>query len=479
MEYLISMLTYTFVSLCVLALVLSLFGKKYTGKRLDVVVTGILSLIVVIFLSYLLYRYDLSLSIDLGLFSPIKISCDMLSFLIVMNICIVGIAALISSYEYLDIYKKKGYLPYYFCLLVFIYSMAMLALLRNWFWFLLFFEIMTLSSYFLVGYEYYNEEARRIAWNYFVVMHTLCSVFLILGVTLTYVATRGVLDFDVIINSFCLPLSILYLIGFMVKSGLVPFHFWLPDAHPVAPSPASALLSGCMVEIGIYGYYRFLVQLAYIQPIIGWIILILGVMSSLISVASYPRQNDIKRLFAWSTIDNIGWMFILLAFPLVTNNYDLLVEYVPILLGTYILFHGLAKAAAFISSGGIIYCFETRNIYALKSAYEFDRTVVGALIASMFALEGVPPFGFFWAKLSILHYCFIFSPILAIIYTILWCLAFVVFLKYVHVFIKKNHVENLSVIRPKPKYIVFSSSLLLAILLIYGFYPKYIWLFIK
>ena len=453
-----------------IALALSMISNRYSGRRPDVLASGIASLAALTLFSYLLYRHGAVLTVGSQLPIPFSLGCDYLSFLVILNTCIVGALALVSSYDYLDIYGGRGYVPYYFCMLVFTYSIALLALVRDWFWFLFLFEIMTLASYFLVCYEYFEREARRIAWNYFVMMHILCSTFLIAGVALIYASTGGATGFNVSLTKFCLPVAILYLIAFATKSGLFPLHFWLPDAHPVAPSPASALLSGCMVEIGVYGYYRILTQLSFIDARIGWLLLAAAFLSTLTGVASYVRQEDMKRLFAWSTIDNMGWMYIILAIPILLGRPSMLGGQVAPLLGLYVLLHGLAKAAAFISSGGVIYSFGTKNIRELRGAYEVSRPVIGSLIASMFALEGVPPFGFFWAKLNVVKLCFAFNAVLGTAYVLLWCLAFIAFLRFIHVMLSGSQGSGLKPKRPVSGCAVASIVSLLAISTFFGIY---------
>ena len=456
--------------LSVVSLALALVGRRYSGRRPDIIASGVVSLSLLTLFSYLLYRGGVSLVVGPQQPMPFRIGCDYLSFLIVLNTCIVGALALLSSHDYLDIYGGRGYVPYYFCMLVFIYSIALLALVRDWFWFLFLFEVMTFASYFLVGYEYFEEGARRIAWNYFVMMHVLCSTFLIAGVALTYVAAGGATGFNVTITRLCLPIAVLYLIAFATKSGLFPLHFWLPDAHPVAPSPASALLSGCMVEIGVYGYYRVLTQLGFVDARLGWVLLAVAFLSTLAGVAAYVRQVDVKRLFAWSTIDNTGWMYVLLAIPVLTGKLGMLEHQVPLLLGTYVLLHGLAKASAFISSGGVIYSFGTRNLNELSGAYEVSKPVIGSLIASMFALEGVPPFGFFWAKFNVVRFCLSFNPVLGAAYVILWCLAFVAFLRFVHVLLNGQRSGGLELKRPASGWVTASVAVLLAASVFFGVY---------
>ncbi len=446
------------VFLSALSLIASIMIRDYR-KTVFVIVSGILSLVMLFVFSVLMCRNGYVVSLGSSSDLALTLSCDTFSLIVLLNIVIIGITSLMASYRYMEIYNgSEGYVPYYFMTLVFIYSMALLPLTRNWLWFLLFFEIMTLASYFLVGYEFYEEGVARIAWNYFVLMHVLCSLPLIVAVSLTYTAT-GTFEFTKVASGATTLIAILYLVGFATKSGLFPVHFWLPDAHPVAPSPISALLSGAMVEIGVYGMYRVLEQVVGVDSsIITCLIIVVALLSTIAGVSSYIRQKDIKRLFAWSTIDNMGWMYLLLAISGGSGG---------LVLASYILNHGLAKAAAFICSGLLIYVFGTRRIDDLRGSYVEDKLAVGLLIMSMFALEGVPPFNFFWNKFAVVRIALEYNVFIGVVYALLWCIAFVVFLYVIHQLISGNSSleKHVVKVRSTPNSMVLAILVLLGLLL--------------
>ena len=383
----------------------------------------------------------------------LEMGCDYVSLLIVLNIVVLGIASLVASYGYCQIVDEYGYGPYYTLLLVFALSMALIPLVRNWLWFLLAFEIMTLASYFLVGYEYRDRRVARIAWMYFITMHIFCTLPLIVAVGMVYGYANTLSFVKARIPDVALAL---FLLGFAAKSGLFPLHFWLPDAHPVAPTPVSALLSGAMVEIGVYGMYRVLELYGPAPPWITNLMIVLAVLSTLIAVASYPRQSDVKKLFAWSTIDNVGWMYLCLALGFGGST-----------LATYILNHGLAKAAAFLSAGLMLYVFGTRDLRKLSGCFAIDRFATTLMVLSIFALEGVPPFNFFWSRIDVVSRALNTSPFIGILYVVLWTLAFVSFLNVVHKLIEvKRGEEQVSKVRNVSLSIVFSVLILLALLLV-------------
>ncbi|RLE71219.1 MAG: hypothetical protein DRJ43_00140 [Thermoprotei archaeon] len=445
--------------LVVLALITALSDERSKIRSLYTVSVGILSLLLL--LAFMFYITWTSTTIDIPFKQDLDlvIACDKISFIVGLNVIIIGIITLLSSYRYMEIYgERKGYVPYYLATLGFIYSMVMLVIARTWLWFLFFLEIMTLSSYFLIGYEYYERDVARIAWNYFVIMHVLCTIPLIISVAFIYTVT-GTFTFGARISHMNTLIALLSLLGFATKSGLFPIHFWLPDAHPVAPSPISALLSGAMVEIGVYGMYRVVEQLGSLDPMVANIIIVMAVLSTMVGVLSYVRQRDVKRLFAWSTIDNMGWMYIIIAFTGVAGGP---------LLASYILNHGLAKAAAFISSGVLLYTLGTKNLDELKGTYRAYRLEIGLLVLSMFALEGTPPFNFFWSKFGVVRVVLENNVVLGIVYALAWCIAFVIFLYIIHELISSSHdvKKTISRVRECPLSLAFSVAILLALLLI-------------
>lgn len=413
---------------------ISFASSLKSGRRNTyAVTTGILSLIALFLLSLSIYGREYVFFEGLGKELVLVLSCDTVSLIVILTIVIVGIAALLESYRYMEKYREKGYVPYYLLTLAFIYSMILVALVRSWLWFLVLFEVMTLTSYFLIGYEYYEKQIARIAWNYFVTMHILCTTPLILAVALTYSVT-GTFEFTSITGPQTTIISLLFLLGFATKSGLFPVHFWLPDAHPAAPSPISALLSGAMVKLGVYGMFRVVEHVGVLDPLVRNIIIVLAILSTLVGVASYARQRDIKRLFAWSTIDNMGWMYLIIAIAGAGGGLTL---------SLYVLNHGLAKAAVFLCTGLILYTLNTRDMRRLVGAYNKYRLITGVLIVSILALEGVPPFNFFWNKFSVVRLALEYNTALGIYYAILWCIAFVIFLHIIHQLISvKSTGEN-------------------------------------
>jgi len=395
-------------------------------------------------------------------------SVDSMSVMFILNVAILGLAAIIASLKYMNIYEFKPKIPYYPTLIVFILSMLLIPMVRDWLIFLFLWETMTFSSYFLIIYDWLEKRVRKTGWKYFVTMHIFCTLPLVLGVSLYYIA-NGSFAFAPLSGAYATAVVALFLLGFAAKAGLFPLHFWLPDAHPSAPSPVSALMSGAMVELGLYGSIRILQAVNW--SVSGWVIWLIGamaVLSMLAAIFSYGIQDDVKSLFAWSTIDNMGWMYLLLLAGLLG------VGGVEKNIGYYVLAHGLAKGAAFITTGALLYVFGTRSLSKMKGMINTDQLSAGLMIASIFALEGVPPFNLFLNKLNVIKTLLTVKPVLAYFVAIEWVVAFILFLRVIHRYV-------ISEGEPEPKRklagsITLAVVILLVLSMVSQFIANYIWM---
>lgn len=391
----------------------------------------------------------------------IKISIDTLSLPFIINAGLIGIACLVASTRYIELYELKGVrIPYYSLVGLFVVTMMLIPMVRNWIVFIFLWEVMTLISYFLITYDYKDEEILKVGRNYFITMHVFSTTPLLLLFMLIRHATNTY-SFDHIQHELFEFILILALIGFGTKAGLFPFHFWLPQAHPAAPSPVSALLSGSMVKLGIYGIARVLsLSVISIPEWFVWTTVTLSVLSIMLAFLMYPIQKDVKRLFAWSTIDNIGWM------TFIVVSYMIGLEEAEILLGLYVLSHGVAKASVFILSGGLIYSYGTKKLEEIKGLVHTNKSLVYLLILAIFALEGVPPFSLFLSKHDVVLKTLAYNFWLGLFLLISWCLVFIIFLTIIHDYFLAEGAPK--PIRPLPKSI-FYSTLFLVILSIISY----------
>ena len=237
---------------------------------------------------------------------------DTLSLVFTVLIALGTLPNLFYSQGYLShIERKVHYQLHYF---TFILSMLGVVVSANALIFLLFWELMSLTSWQLILTEAKEKKTIEAAKFYFIMTH-FGFVFLLL---FFLIATDGDLSLGFaamqsIVAKFAYPTLLFFfiLLGFLSKAGAVPLHVWLPYAHPEAPSPVSALMSGVMLKVAIYGMFRFLFDVLYPWPLEwGVVILVIGSLSSLIGVLYALSEHDIKALLANHSIENIGIILI-------------------------------------------------------------------------------------------------------------------------------------------------------------------------
>jgi len=188
--------------------------------------------------------------------------------------------------------------------------------------------------------------------------------------------------------------SVLFLMGFGLKAALVPFHAWLPDAHPSAPAPISAMLSGVLIKtLGVYALCRIFYNVIGISPMLSSILMLLGTLSMVVGALLAIGQWDLKRLLAYSSISQVG--YVVLGLGLGTP--------LGILGGVFHLFnHSVFKALLFLNSGAVEYATGTRDLRKMGGLGKImPITGTTNFVASM-SIAGIPPFSGFWSKLIII-----------------------------------------------------------------------------
>jgi hydrogenase-4 component B len=189
--------------------------------------------------------------------------------------------------------------------------MALVVMAANMITFLLAWEIMSLSSFFLVIYDYQVKANRKAAYLYFIFAQGgAMFIFAAFALIYNYSASFAFSSFVAIPDKVKLLVFILSFIGFGSKAGIFPLHIWLPKAHPAAPSHVSAIMSGVMIKMGLYGIFRIYLLLAPSTPVVGQIVLVTGMVTGVVGVVYALAKQDIKELLAYSSVENVGIILI-------------------------------------------------------------------------------------------------------------------------------------------------------------------------
>lgn len=340
----------------------------------------------------------------------ISIRIDALSAWFILLINFTMITGALYGLHYMKAYRKQTSNLTLHCLAYLLVqaSLTAICVIQNSLVFLFAWEIMTVSTFMLVIFEYYKQETLKAGINFLIQSHA-AVLFLTLGFIWVYYQT-GSYDFNAI-SQFSinfppvtsLALFFFFFIGFAVKAGFVPFHTWLPYAHPAAPSHISGVMSGVIIKIGIFGILRMLqlIQTDYI--ILGYIILVFSVISGIYGVMLAILQHNLKKLLAYHSIENIGIIGIGIGLGTLgigqQNTALILLGFGGALL--HVLNHSLFKSLLFYSAGNVYQTTHTLNIEHLGGLVkQMPQTTILFLIAAL-AICGLPPFNGFVSEFLI------------------------------------------------------------------------------
>ncbi len=388
------------------AFLLPLFGKK--GKDAATVLANIVAILLLVLAIFVvatgrsgIYQVG-KWSIPLG----INLVLDGLSSLMLLVIGVVTAASMLFSARYMEQYTAKA--KYLSLFLLMVAGMNGVVLSGDIFNLFVFLEIASLASYALVGFGCEHEELEA-SFKY-MVLGSIGSVFILFGVALVY-GNTGTLNMAYISKaiqeagtnaglSFALAL---FIVGFGLKAALVPFHAWLPDAHSSAPAPISAMLSGLIIKtLGVYALTRMVFNVFGVSVSIGWLLVGLGILSMVAGAFLAIGQWDIKRLMAYSSISQIGYVIlgIGLGAVLIAREANPFWIYLALLGGLFHLFnHAIYKSLLFLTSGSVEMATGTRQLKQMGGLAErLPYTRATCMIASA-SIVGIPPFSGFWSKL--------------------------------------------------------------------------------
>ncbi len=346
---------------------------------------------------------------------PFHARLDTLSafFLLLLGLAGAGISTFAAGY----FRSGQGTAPGLLCLQyhVFLASMALVILADDAYFFMVVWETMALSSYFLVTSQHRIPEIRRAGFLYLLMAHigALC-ILLSFGVLQ---GGRWQFTFDAMRGASLTPFwagaaFLLALVGFGAKAGLVPLHVWLPEAHPAAPSPVSALMSGLMLKTAVYGMLRITFDLLHIRYW-WWGVLVLGagLFSALFGAIFAAVQTDMKRLLAYSSIENIGIIFtgIGLAILFAACGLPLFAALALTAALIHSLNHSLFKSLLFLATGSVLHATNQRSLGKLGGLIRRMPWVATLALIGTLAIAGLPPLNGFVSEWLLLQ-SFLFTP---------------------------------------------------------------------
>lgn len=319
---------------------------------------------------------------------------DPLSAWFSLTCAVLAFAVSVYSLGYI---RRPGVMGFFYNLLLL--SLTLVFTAANAFFFLTAWELMTILAYCLITYEHEKPEARRAAMVFFIMSHAGSG--LLLAGFLVMAAFTGTTDFSRLHSlASQLPLGtqnvvfLLFFAGFGVKSGTVPLHIWLPDAHPVAPSNISALMSGIVIKTGIYGMARVFFDFYGPPPLwAGTLVLAAGIVSALIGVLYALQEHDLKRLLAYHSIENIGIIVMGFGAALMfrTLDHPALAAVALVAALYHTMNHAMFKGLLFLSAGAVAQATGTRNMEKMGGLIRrMPSTSLYFLIGAV-AISGLPP----------------------------------------------------------------------------------------
>ncbi|MCB4205199.1 hypothetical protein LF845_09545 [Deferribacterales bacterium Es71-Z0220] len=332
---------------------------------------------------------------------------DGLSKFFLIPLSIISVCAFIYSFYYFpesDHKKEWTITSIFFPLMTF--SMVMIVLAKNLIMLLIFWEIMAVSAFFLLITEHKYDEVRDAAKLYIILTH-FCTFLIFVTSILVYKYTgsfdfpkTGSLDPGTTVGT---SIFIFTLVGFGIKAGILPLHIWLPSAHANAPSSVSAIMSGLMIKMGIYGIIRY-ISFFHNPPLYwGLIIFAAGITSGIIGVVLAIGQHDIKRLLAYHSIENIGIILMGLGLGLAGMSTGNDIAMVLGFAGSifHILNHATFKSLLFLGAGVIINASGTRQMDEMGGLAKKIPFTFGTFLIASASISGLPPFNGFVSELFI------------------------------------------------------------------------------
>lgn len=382
------------------ALIITIVGKRIKGFPDIVGAVATLCLLIWSLVGISAVHSYGVLVCNIGSWKPplgITMVLDGLSAFMLVTVNIVASLIFLYATEYMEQYTSKWKFSSLFLLML--AGLNGVIITGDLFSLYIFMEIAAIASFSLVafGVEKHQFEA---SFKY-AVMSILGSLFVFLGIALLYgfTSTLNMADMARIIqirpsSHIIIFVSFLFIMGFGLKAALVPFHAWLPDAHPSAPAPVSAMLSGVLIKsLGIYVLARIFFNVIGMNTAVASIFMFLGTVSMMVGGLSAIGQKDIKRLLAYSSITQMGYIFLGLGIGTPLSVFAAFF---------HLFNHSVFKSLLFLNAGAIEYVTGTRDMTNLGGLMKKMPVTSATNLIGALSISGVPPFNGFWSKLLII-----------------------------------------------------------------------------
>jgi hydrogenase-4 component B len=338
-------------------------------------------------------------------FLTLSCSIDSLSAFFLVPIFIICPLAALYGFHYMDKSEESWRVAVnYLCLSLLIVSMVLVVCAGSLITFALAWELMSLSSYFLAVHEFQKKATRSAGYLYFVFAQAgaMC-IFAAFGLIYSVTGSFSFDQLDQLPSRIKMAVFLLALLGFGSKAGIFPLHIWLPHAHPAAPSHISAIMSGVMIKMGIYGILRIYALLGDTSLLPGRVILAVGIVSGVLGVVYALGKHDIKRLLAYHSVENIGIILIGAGLGMIgvsTGNRAMAIfGFAGSLL--HVLNHSIFKSLLFMGAGAVLQKTGTRHVDDLGGLIKRMPTTGRTFLVGSISISGLPPFNGFISEFLI------------------------------------------------------------------------------
>jgi hydrogenase-4 component B len=332
---------------------------------------------------------------------------DSISAFFLIPIFVISPLALFYSLHYLEKPEQSWRIAInYFFNAVLIVSMALVACADNIPTFALAWEIMSVSSYFLVVYDFQDKDTRKAGYLYFIFAQGgAMFLFAAFAVIYSYTSNFELSAISHLPETAKLIIFILAFIGFGSKAGIFPLHIWLPYAHPAAPSHISAVMSGVMIKMGIYGIVRFYALLGTPSLLFSQIVLVTGMITGVLGVVYALGKQDVKKLLAYSSVENIGIILIGLGIGMTGAATNTPAMAFCGFAGAFlhVFNHSIFKSLLFMGAGAILHKTKIRSIEQLGGLIKRMPVTGRSFLVGSLAISGLPPFSGFIGEFLIYY----------------------------------------------------------------------------